>query len=411
MARIDELKARAKALLKESDEIRARYEGAATMTQEDASRWDAIMTEHDEVVSEVAREQKALDLERVKTTPVGELTLPTTEPTNEKASKYTVDETMKAWSQYLVRGERGTRPSDMEVIRAYQADNDQEGGFLVAPEQMVAGLLRALTDAVVIRGASRTFSIPKAESLGVLTLESGADDPVWTSELATGDEENGVRFGKRNLFPHPMAKRVKVSRKLMRQATMDPAAFLIEEITRQFGEVEENAFLTGNGHEKPLGIFTAHADGIPTGRDVVTGSATNYTADGLINALYTLKSPYRRNSRWILHRESLREIRKLKYGDGTYIWSSGLERDGEPNILGRPYIESEFAPNTFTNGNYGAVLGDFSFYWIVDALDVQFQVLTELYAETNQIGYIGRKETDAQPVMGEAFVRLKFAAS
>jgi hypothetical protein len=42
---------------------------------------------------------------------------------------------------------------------------------------------------------------------------------------------------------------------------------------------------------------------------------------------------------------------------------------------------------------------------------VQFQVLNELYAVTNQIGYIGRKETDAQPVMGEAFVRLKFATS
>lgn len=114
---------------------------------------------------------------------------------------------------------------------------------------------------------------------------------------------------------------------------------------------------------------------------------------------------------WVLHRECLREIRKLKYADGTYIWSPGLERGGEPNILGRPYVESEFAPNTFSNGNYAAVFGDFSYYWIVDALDVQFQVLNELYAVTNQIGYIGRKEMDAQPVMGEAFVRLKFATS
>jgi HK97 family phage major capsid protein len=411
MARLHELQARAKTLLTEQQEIRDRYTGADVMTQEDANRWDALMTEHDSVVDEIAREQRATDLERIKTTPVGALTVPAATSEAEKASKFTVEETMKAYANYLVRGLGGIRPDDLEKIRAYQADNDQEGGYLVAPQEMVAGLLRELENMVFIRGVARKFTVVKAESLGVVTLDSGADDPTWTSELATGEEENGLRLGKRALFPHPLAQRVKISRKLIRQATVDPAALLISEMTRQFGHVEENAFLTGDGHEKPLGIFTAHADGIPTSRDVITGSQTDYTADGLINALYTLKGPYRRNSRWILHRESLRQIRKLKYGDGTYIWSSGLERDGEPNILGRPYIESEFAPNTFTNGNYGAVLGDFSFYWIVDALDVQFQVLNELYAVTNQIGYIGRKETDAQPVMGEAFVRLKFATS
>ena len=68
---------------------------------------------------------------------------------------------------------------------------------------------------------------------------------------------------------------------------------------------------------------------------------------------------------------------------------------------------SEFVPNTFTDGNYVGVLGDFSFYWIAEALDMTVQTLEELYARTNQIGYIGRREIDGQPVLEEAFVRIK----
>ena len=72
-------------------------------------------------------------------------------------------------------------------------------------------------------------------------------------------------------------------------------------------------------------------------------------------------------------------------------------------------MESEYAPATITTGLYTAILGDFSNYWIADALDMQLKVLNELYAENNQIGYILRKETDGMPVLEEAFARLKQA--
>jgi len=53
--------------------------------------------------------------------------------------------------------------------------------------------------------------------------------------------------------------------------------------------------------------------------------------------------------------------------------------------------------------------GDFSFYWIADALDMQIQRLDELYAESNQVGFIGRLETDGMPVLEDAFRRLQQA--
>ena len=66
-------------------------------------------------------------------------------------------------------------------------------------------------------------------------------------------------------------------------------------------------------------------------------------------------------------------------------------------------------PNTFTAGKYVGLLGDLSQYWIVDALTMSLQVLYELYAETNQVGFIGRLECDGMPVDANAFARVKLA--
>jgi HK97 family phage major capsid protein len=60
-----------------------------------------------------------------------------------------------------------------------------------------------------------------------------------------------------------------------------------------------------------------------------------------------------------------------------------------------------------TSGLYVGALGDWSHYWIADALDLAIQRLDELYAETNQVGFIGRQAVDGQFTLPEAAVRVK----
>ena len=81
--------------------------------------------------------------------------------------------------------------------------------------------------------------------------------------------------------------------------------------------------------------------------------------------------------------------------------------DRPDTILELPFFMSEYATNTFTTGKHVGIIGDFSFHWIADSLEFSIQVLKELYAESNQVGYIGRMECDGQPVLSEAFVRVK----
>lgn len=296
-------------------------------------------------------------------------------------------------------------------VRALQADLDTQGGFLMTPVQMVDRIIQAIDDVVHMRQWGTVFAVPNADSLGVATLENDPADADWTTELATGTEDGSMSFGKRELHPHPLAKRIKISRKLI-QKVPNIEDFVIQRLAYKFGITQEKAFLTGNGSGQPLGVFTASPQGVPTSRDVSTGNTTTaVTFDGLIESKYSLKQPYWTNARWLGHRDFYKQVAKIKDLEGQYVWRESV-RVGEPDrLLGLPTAMSEYAPNTFTASQYVAIVGDFSNYWIADSLAMNMQRLVELYAETNQIGLIGRLETDGQPTLPEAFARVKLAAS
>jgi HK97 family phage major capsid protein len=210
-----------------------------------------------------------------------------------------------------------------------------------------------------------------------------------------------------------MAKNVKISKTLNRISSIPIDQLVGQRLGYKVAVTREKAFLTGDGNQKPLGIFTASANGVPTSRDVSTdNTATAMTADGLIEAKHFLKAQYWNGARWVFHRDGIKNIRKLKDGQGNYLWQPGLAGlSGQGStILDLPYDISEFAPNTFTAGLYVGALCFWPLYWVVDALDMTVQYLDQLYAATNTDGYIARMETDGAPVLAEASVRVKLGA-
>ena len=294
--------------------------------------------------------------------------------------------------------------------RAMSAGVDTEGGYLVMPEEFAKRLIKFVDDILHVRQVATVIPVKNATSLGAPSLDTDPDDADWTTELATGSEDSSMAFGKRVLTPHPFAKRIKVSNELLRNAAMPVEQIVLERLGYKFRLTEEKGFLTGNGAGQPLGLFTASAQGISTGQDVSTdNTATSMTFDGLKNAKYALNAQYRNsaNARWMFHRDGIKQIDKLKDGNGQYIWQPSVQVGQADRLMNIPVMESENAPNTFTTGQYVGLLGDFSFYWIADALDLSIKRLNELYAETDQVGFIGRKSADGMPVLEEAFVRVK----
>jgi HK97 family phage major capsid protein len=319
-----------------------------------------------------------------------------------------VDLQMTGFRSYLRGGMGALNGEGAEEFRALQAGNNVEGGYLIAPEQFVSSLIQAVDNAVFIRGRATKYRLTSSTSMGAPSLDTDMDDAEWTTELGTGSEDTALRFGKRELRPRPVAKRIKVSKTLLRVGALPIEQIIMQRLAYKFGITQEKAFLTGSGSGQPLGVFTASNDGIGTARDVSTGNtATAITFDGLIEAKFSVKSQYWPKADWLFHRDAVKQITKIKDGDGQYLWRQSV-RDGEPDtLMGRPLMISEYAPNTFTTGLYAGLFGDFSHYWIADALDMQVQRLTELYAETNQDGFIGRLESDGAPVLAEAFARVK----
>ena len=275
-----------------------------------------------------------------------------------------------SFNKYLLHG---TSRLNAEEVRALQADNDLSGGYLVAPVQLANEIITALDDAVYLRQLARTFRLETAESLGAPALDDDFGSPEWTAELSTGSADNTMSFDKRQLFPHPIARRIKVSNKLLRMSTLNPENFIKERMVSVMGTVQENAFMNGTGQNQPLGLFVASPMGIDTNRDFACASQTAIKVDDLIGAVGALKAQYRRNAVWIFSREVETALQKLKDGEGNYLLRRDLSTGVTSSLLGFKCCVSEFAPKVMTTGKYVMLLGDLKYFWIVDALDMQIQ--------------------------------------
>lgn len=390
--------------------------GGPKLSAEDETRYSKLEARDQELVEAIKREENQAQREADNRTSITDPIKP--EPRNDAGDgsaapekRTATKEYNAAFRRYLLTGDtRGVIAKETRATSdGLQADSDNAGGFTIAPTQISNRLIKAVDDIVFMRTKATVERVVGAESLGIVSLDADPEDGDWTQELVSVDFDTQMEFGKRELRPHELTKGIKVSRKLLSRSTMDIEGLVLKRLAYKFGITQERAFMTGSGNNRPLGIFTASNDGIPTSRDVTCAATTAFIADDFINALYSLKAQYQSVAEWVLHRDAVKMGRKLKDGDGQYIWRAGLGEGQPDTILGRPFNQSEYAPNTFTTGQYLVVVGDLSFYQIADAEDLSIQRLVELYAATRQIGFIGDLATDGMPVLSEAFARMKLA--
>jgi HK97 family phage major capsid protein len=405
MSKINELREKRAKAIHDMREIVDRSESAGEkeLTGDNLAAYERAFDEQAKLADAVKREEGLMDLER-------QMAADAIEGGNARQISKTESKSdleMRAFRTLIVGGKDSMTP---ELMNALQFDSDQAGGYLSPPEQFVNDLIIAKNNMVFIRDKATVFPLNAAHSLGAPSLDTDPADAAWTAEIGSVSEDSSMDFGKRELSPTQLTKLVKVSMKLLRNSAMPAEQIVRERLAYKFGITEEKAYLTGTGASQPLGLFTASSMGISTSRDVSTGNATtSIKFDGLLEAKYSCKVQYQRNGEWIFHRDAVKQIAKLKDGDGQYIWQPAKTMSESDMLLGRPVNISEYAPNTFTTGQYVGMFGDYSNYWIAESLAMQVQRLNELYAATNQVGFIGRMELDGAPVLEEAFARVKLA--
>ena len=120
-----------------------------------------------------------------------------------------------------------------------------------------------------------------------------------------------------------------------------------------------------------------------------------------------LKAPYRRKASFLCNETLLLQLMLLKDLNGNYIWKPGLDVAKPDTILGRPIYTSSYMPaitgNATQDKNKKVLLfGDFNYYWIADRKARTLKRLNELYAVTDQVGFIGTQRVDGKLILPEA---------
>ena len=362
------------------------------LSAEDDATYASMEQDLNDLSNEIRRMERKDAIE-------AELSKPVNQPIKSAPEKREPEKQGRASNAYkedFGRHLRGKAP----IHNVLSESSDQDGGYLV-PEEFENDIVTGLDAANVIRSIAKVITTHNDRKIPVAVGHSVAN---WTPENGAFTESNPT-FGQKQIDAFKLTDLIRVSVELLQDSAFPLEQYIANEFARAFGAAEEEAFCVGTGSGQPTGIFTANG-----GQVGVTAATNNaITADELINLVYALKSPYRRNAAFLMNDVTISAIRKLKDGNGVYLWQPSLQA-GEPDkLLGYDLYTTPYAP-TMAAGAYTVAFGDFQNYWIGDRAGRTVQRLNELYATNGQIGYVATERVDGKVILPEGIQLLKMKA-
>ena len=361
-----------------------------TLSAEDAGTYEKMEADVIRMGKEIERleRQEVLDLEFDRPTSRPLTSAPETLKDKTKAGRASDEYKNAFW-----RSMRDKSVS-FEVLNALQVGSDSEGGHLV-PDEYERTLVEALQEenifrrfAHLIRTSSGDRKIPVVTSKGTAS---------WIEEEGPYQESDDA-FGATSIGAYKLATMIKVSDELLNDSVFDIAGYIAKEFSRRIGTAEEEAFIAGNGTGKPTGLLHATL-GAQLG--VTAASPTAITFDEVMDLYYSLRSPCRRQSVFLMNDSTVKALRKLKNGAGDYIWQPSITSGVPDKILNCPVYTSTFVP-VIASAAKTILFGDMDYYWIADREGRKFKRLNELYAPTGQVGFLASQRVDGKLILPEA---------
>lgn len=290
---------------------------------------------------------------------------------------------------------------ERKILTNVMSTGAESGGMLVMPEEMESSVRALLSKQVVMRRLASTLTLTADRKI-VLASSYGAAS--WIGENGAYPKVDDT-YGTVTIGNHKLGKIIPVSEELLHDSEFDLTGLISTSFGRAFSEGEEDAYLNGNGTDKPKGVLVDAETG------VTTAASTAITADELLDLFYSLKPAYRQSATFLMSDGAEKILRKLKNATtGDYMWQPGLTASQPNTLLGRPVAVSDYMP-AVAAGAKAIAFGDFSQYTIKDTLGMQMQVLDQLYAENGQVGFKGNERTDGKLVVPEAVQLLVMKAA
>lgn len=365
-----------------------------TLSAEDENTYNVMMADIDALGREVQRleKQEAIDKELSKavnqpfTNKPGIATLP-----DETLEKMKPARSRGAYAKDLLKA---MRTNFKQVSNLLQEGVDADGGYLV-PEEYDKRIIDALMEDNIMRGLGTIITTSGQHKINIAATKPAA---AWIEE-GEALQFSDAKFAQTLLDAHKLHVAIKITEELLYDNAFNLENYIIIEFGKAMANAEEDAFLNGDGTGKPLGLFAE------TGGATIASTLTAaIKSDDMLELIYALKRPYRKNAKFILNDQTLLAIRKLKDNNGAYMWQPSYQA-GEPDkILGYDVFTSAYAPANAIS------FGDYSYYNIGDRGVRSMQELRELYAGNGMIGYVVKERVDGKLILPEAVQILKLNA-
>ena len=361
-----------------------------SFTAEEDAKYKAMSDDVSKLTGLIAKEKRELELKGfTDSIPVG----------NPEPSKK--DSALENFRHYLRTGEI---PEGMDR-RMLTVDGSGPASVL-APQELVKQILTPAESKLSLLDKVYTVHLSKASGIGVPYEKNDASDADWTTEVPESlSDDKTLEYDKRELGAHMLIKLITVSDKTLATNAFNVEQLIGDKLSYKIRAALEKGIVVGTGVGQPLGLFVASEKGISTDRDMAAASATALDGDDIIKAKRSVKSIYRSRGEWLFHPDTVTKLLVLKDKNGQYIWRSGLTVNDPDTLDGSPVIESEFVPSEMATGNYVGMFGDYSRYWMTMVDSIAVRRLEEKYYPS--VGFSAKTYADGQPVLEEAFCRIK----
>lgn len=321
----------------------------------------------------------------------------------------------KAFGAYLRNGDedalRGIEMEGKAMSTAVAAD----GGYLVDPQTSEA-VQSVLRGAASLRAVASVVNV-EATSYDVLVdhTDAGAG---WASETAASAETGTPQVDRISIALHELSALPKVSQRLLDDSAFDIESWLAGKIADKFARAESDAFINGDGNDKPKGIlnYVSAANGTETWGQighVATGVDGDFAmsdpGDTIVDLVYALDARYRANGVFVMNSKTAGKVRKMKDGDGRFLWSDGFAA-GEPSLLlGYKVVICEDMPDVASDTT-AIAFGDFGAgYTIAERPDLR--VLRDPFSAKPNVLFYATKRVGGDVTDFHAIKLLKFAVS
>ncbi|MER9623997.1 phage major capsid protein [Mesorhizobium sp. M0222] len=342
-------------------------------------RHDDIMAEFDKIEKDIAREKRLADAE-ARINAAAEEERKAKRPNAEEGTQRGADDGKKAeyrevFHKFMANGAstEGLDAEERAILRAGVQDIEKRiqtgganaaGGYTI-PVELQDLLVKAMKawgpmyDGNVVS----ELNTSSGNALPIPTTDDTGNTGVQGTEgtALTDDGSADAAFGQKQLEAYDFnTKFVKFSWQLAQDSIFNMEALLADLLGERLGRLANAQLTTGTGTSAPNGIVTASTLG------KTAASATAIAADELIDLIHSIDPAYRQSPKvgFQFNDLTLAAIRKLKDGQGNYLWAHGDYQTQEPSrVLGYRYYINQAVANIAT-GNKTVIFGDFGKYWV-----------------------------------------------